>query len=148
MRRHRNPGEDNLDQVDLSSLDEDFAAAPALTPIPDGRYHVRVERVEIAATRIARRPSLRWTLRILGPAREGRLLWKTSVLATPENLRWLKHDLTLCGLHLEKLSDLPAHLARLLDVELDVTKRTQGEWENVHFNRRLSTSDHNRPPPF
>jgi len=39
---------------------------------------------------------------------------------------YLKADLHLCGLDLERLSDLPNHLRRLLDVKLEVTKKDQG----------------------
>ena len=38
---------------------------------------------------------------------------------------------------LQKLSDLPANLERLLDVKLEVTKRTKGDSENVYFNHRI-----------
>jgi Protein of unknown function (DUF669) len=146
MRNQRAPGDDDdAVEVDLASLDQDFAAAPAPTPTTDGRYRVRVERVVITTTRTSRRPVVKWMLRIVAPACQGRLLWKNSVLGTPDNLRWLKHDLRMCGLDLDKLSDLPSHLAQLLGIELDVTKRTDGDWENIHFNRRV---DGNGSAPF
>ena len=50
-------------------------------------------------------------------------------------------DLHTCGLELEKLSDLPNHLRRLLNVKLEVTKRTRGENENVYINRRIVLED-------
>ena len=59
------------------------------------------------------------------------------VAAHWQPIRWLKNDLHICGLDLQKLSDLPANLERLLDVKLEVTKRTKGDNENVYFNRRL-----------
>ena len=62
-------------------------------------------------------------------------------MASRENLKWLKTDLHTCGLDLEKLSDLPANLERLLDVRLEITKRTKDESENVYFNRRIVTED-------
>jgi hypothetical protein len=58
-------------------------------------------------------------------------------MATRENLKWLKNDLHVCGLVIQKVSDLPAHLEKLLDVKLEVTKRTKGESENVYFNRKI-----------
>jgi len=139
MSRARQPGEDDT-PLDLTALDGDFAAAPLPSrsgAVPDGHYHVQVAHVEITTTRTSGRPILKWQLRICGPAYYGCSLWKTSHLSTLATLRWLKHDLDLCGLELDKLSDLPGQLHRLLTVELDVTKRSQGEWENVYFNRRL-----------
>ncbi len=62
-------------------------------------------------------------------------------MATRENIKWLKNDLHVCGLDLQKLSDLPANLDRLLDVKLEITKRTKGDNENVYFNRRIVLDD-------
>ena len=57
----------------------------------------------------------------------------------------MKTDLHLCGLDLEKLSDLPKHLDKLLDVKLQVTKKTNRENENIYFNRRIEkTASANR----
>lgn len=143
MPRPRDPGDDDdlPDLAQLARLDQDFKAArPATTALPDGHYPVRVEHVEVTTSRCSGKPMLRWTLRVLAPGYDNRRLWKTSVLSASEGLAWLKHDLALCGLELDKLSDLPARLDALVGVDLDVTKRTRDEWENVHFNRRLSAS--------
>jgi len=80
---------------------------------------------------------LRWELKILAPQCQGRLLFRHNVLATRENLKWLKNDLHVCGLDLAKASDLPARMNELLDVKLEVTKRSKGENTNVYFNRRI-----------
>ena len=53
----------------------------------------------------------------------------------------LKTDLHTCGVDIEKLSDLPARLGDLLDVTLEVTKRTKGDSENIYFNRRIVVED-------
>jgi hypothetical protein len=141
MNATRNPGEDDVPAVDLSRFDEDFADAPVeekeFEPIPDGKYQVNVDKVEITTARTSGNPMLKWTLRVLAPRCRGRLLWRNNVMATRENIRWLKNDLHVCGLELQKLSDLPAHLEELLDVTLEVTKRTKGDNENVYFNRRI-----------
>lgn len=119
-----------------SALDAAFAAAPAhvARSIPDGRYQVWVEHV-VLTTAHSGHPILKWKLRVRAPACVGSVLWKNHVV-TPENLGWLKHDLRLCGLELDRLSDLPDNLERLIDVELEVSKRTRGRWDNVYFNRR------------
>ncbi|MBI5546940.1 MAG: DUF669 domain-containing protein [Deltaproteobacteria bacterium] len=134
------PGEDEAG-VDLAKFDSDFAEAPVeekdFDSVPDGKFQANVEKVEITTAKSSGNPMLKWTLRILAPKFAGRLLWRNNVMATRENIRWLKNDLHTCGLDLQKLSDLPANLERLLDVKLEITKRTKGDNENVYFNRRI-----------
>ena len=141
MNGQRNPGEDDASEVDLTRFDGDFAEAPVeekeFDSVPDGKYQVNVDKVEITTAKTSGNPMLKWTLKVLAPRFRGRLLWRNNVMATRENIRWLKNDLHICGLDLQKLSDLPANLERLLDVKLEVTKRTKGENENVYFNRRI-----------
>jgi len=134
-----------MSDLDLTQFDDDFAEAPVeereFEDIPDGKYQVNVEKVELTRAQSSGNPMLKWTLKILGPRFAGRLLWRNSVMASKENLKWLKTDLHTCGLEIEKLSDLPARLGDLLDVELEVTKRTKGESENIYFNRRIVVED-------
>jgi len=133
------------EDIDLTQFDEDFAEAEVegrdFEPIPDGKYQVNVERVELTRAQTSGNPMLKWTLRIIAPRFRGRLLWRNNVMATRENIKWLKTDLHTCGLDLEKLSDLPANLEKLIGVKLEVTKRTRGENENVYFNRRIVIED-------
>jgi hypothetical protein len=44
-------------------------------------------------------------------------------------------------LNLDKLSELPANLEKLINVKLEITKRTRGENENVYINRRIVLED-------
>jgi len=62
-------------------------------------------------------------------------------MVSRENIKWLKTYLHTCGLDLEKLSELPNNLDKLLNVKIEVTKRTRGENENVYFNRRIVLED-------
>lgn len=134
-----------MSDLDLAQFDDDFAEAPVeereFEDIPDGKYQVNVEKVELTRAQSSGNPMLKWTLKILGPRFAGRLLWRNSVMASKENLKWLKTDLHTCGLEVEKLSDLPARLGDLLDVKIEVTKRTKGENENIYFNRRIVVED-------
>jgi hypothetical protein len=135
---------DEID-IDLAHFDEEFANAPIeereFENVPDGKYRVAVDKVELTTAKSSGNAMLKWTLRILGPRYAGRLLWRHNVLVTRENVRWLKQDLHVCGLDLVKLSELREHLAQLLDVQLEVTKKTRGENTNIYFNRRLETDD-------
>ena len=56
---------------------------------------------------------------------------------TPAALPFVKGDLKTVGLELAKFSDLAGRLEELLDVTLEVTKRTRGEYTNVYFNKRI-----------
>jgi len=133
------------DDIDLAQFDEDFAEAEVeerdFEPIPDGKYQVNVERVELTRAQTSGNPMLKWTLRIIAPRFRGRLLWRNNVMATRENIKWLKTDLHTCGLSLEKISDLPANLEKLINIKLEVTKRTRGENENVYLNKRIVLED-------
>lgn len=134
-----------IEVADLAAFDQAFAEAEVeerdFEEIPDGKYQAAIERVELTRTKEQGTPMLKWTLRVSGPAFAGRLLWRNNVLATPENVKWLKNDLHVCGLALGKLSDLPAHLDRLLDIKLEITKRTRGEFSNIYFNRLIAKAD-------
>jgi len=131
--------------VDLSEFDDDFSQAEVeereFEPVPDGKYQVNVDRVELTKAQSSGTPMLKWTLKILAPRFRGRLLWRNNVIATKENLKWLKTDLHTCGLDLERLSDLQANLPKLLNVKLEISKRTRGENENVYLNRRIVMED-------
>ncbi|MFH1682039.1 MAG: DUF669 domain-containing protein [Candidatus Eisenbacteria bacterium] len=129
------------ESIDLSAYDRQFSDAELqesdFEEIEDGKYQVRVDRVEIVRARTSGNLQLKWTLKVLAPRFEGRFLWRYNQFATRENLSWLKTDLHTCGLTVENLSTLPGHLDELLDITLEVTKKTKGEFSNIYFNRRI-----------
>ena len=131
--------------VDLTGFEDDYTGAEVedreFEPVPDGKYQVNVDQVELVRSKRSGKAMLRWTLRILAPRFRGRLLWRNSMIASRENLKWLKTDLHTCGLDLEKLSDLYKQVGQLRGVKLEVSKRTNGEYENVYLNRRLVIED-------
>ena len=129
--------------IDLTQFDDDFRSeTPAelsdRESVPDGKYQVVVEKVEITEAHTTGNPMLKWTLRVLAPRHVNRLMWRNSVF-TANTLKFVKTDLHICGLDLEKLSDLPRNLSKLLDVKLEVTKKTKGDNENIFFNRRIES---------
>ncbi len=133
------------DDLDLAHFDDDFAAAEIekreFDELPDGKYQVAVDKVELTRAKTSGNPLLRWTLKVFSGQFAGRLLWRNNVMASRDNIRFLKTDLHVCGLDLEKLSDLPANLERLLDIKLEVTRKSKGENVNVYFNRRIVLAD-------
>jgi hypothetical protein len=129
--------------IDLAQFDDDFRGETAeergdFETVPDGKYQVAVEKAELTQSSTGN-PMVKWMLRIHGPRFINRCLWRNSVV-TQNTLKYVKTDLHLCGLDLEKLSDLPNHLDKLLDIRLEVTKKTKGENENIYFNRRIETA--------
>ncbi len=137
------------ENIDLAQFDEEFAGADIqereFESVSDGTYQTLVKKVELTRSKTSEKPMLKWTLEILAPKQKGRLIFRNNMIETPENIKWLKTDLHTCGLELKKLSDLPANLEKLLDVKLEVTKRTRGEYENVFFNRRIAMEGGGRP---
>ena len=139
------PNDANTHDIDLSEFDAVYAEAPEegndADTVPDGKYQVSVEKVELGWTKSSGQRILKWSLRILGPRFAGRMLWHNNMIATDENIRWLKRDLVTCGLKLPKFQDLPAHLDELLDIQLDVNKRTKGDYTNIRLIRRIANPD-------
>lgn len=131
---------DGFETMDLSQFDDDFKAAEVETgeyvQVPDGKYQVNVDRVELTKSRNGN-PMLKWTFRILAPVHRGRLLWKNSVI-TDRTLKWLKKDLVICGLQLDRLSELSDRLHDLVNIQLEINKRTKGEDENLYLQQRIA----------
>lgn len=132
-------------RVDLRPYDEAYAnevvsEQEPWNSIPDGRYEVRVDRVELTQSKSSGNPMLKWTLRILGATFQNRLLWKYRAI-TDNTLKYVKQDLCVCGLELPQFSALPSHLSALAGLELEITKISRGEDSNIIFNRRLGSVD-------
>ena len=131
-------------EADLADFDEAYETSDVsesdFEPVPDGKYQVRVDTVELTRTQKGD-PMLKWCLRIVAPSFVGRLLWRNNVLVSEENIRWLKKDLFACDVRLARVSELPANLGRLLDIHLEVTKKTRGDFESVYINKRIRTPD-------
>ncbi len=108
--------------------------------VPDGTYQAQVDKVEIVKAKSSGNTMLRWHLRIIAPEYIGRKLFKNHVF-TPACLRFIKQDLGLCGFDHAHFKDLPNHLGELLDLQLEVVKRSQERGEHgrdgysVYFNR-------------
>ncbi|MCL4552923.1 MAG: DUF669 domain-containing protein [Candidatus Marsarchaeota archaeon] len=130
----------DIDSFDLSEFDGDFSETTVedreFGEVPDGKYQVKVDQVELTRAHTSGSPMLKWTLKILAPNFVGRLLWRNNVISS-DNLKWLKTDLHTCGLELDKLSELPNRIQELKGVTLEVTQRTKGNSKNIFLNRRI-----------
>ncbi len=131
--------------IDLSqyeqAYDEQVVEDRGFSEVPDGKYQCRVESALLDRTRMSGDPILKWQLEILNGEFSGRYLFRNNLFGSPDNLRFLKADLSRCGLVLGKLSELPDRLGQLLDVEIEVQKKTttkgDKEYSNVYIQKRL-----------
>jgi hypothetical protein len=129
--------ENTNQSVDLSSFDDEFATAqsPEYDEVPDGKYHARIESVRLETSQKGD-PMIKFDLEVLSGSHAGRHIFKNSVI-TQASLPYVKGDLRTLGLELSKFSELSGRLDALLDVTLEITKRTRGDYTNVYFNRRI-----------
>ncbi|MFY8071484.1 MAG: DUF669 domain-containing protein [Pirellula sp.] len=129
--------ENTNQSVDLSSFDDEFATAqsPEYDEVPDGKYHARIESVRLETSQKGD-PMIKFDLEVLSGAHAGRHIFKNSVI-TQASIPYVKGDLRTLGLELSKFSELSGRLDELLDVTLEITKRTRGDYTNVYFNRRI-----------
>jgi hypothetical protein len=132
--------------LDLSAFDDDFATAeaPSLDEVPDGKYQARIDAVRLDRSHKGD-PMIKWDLIVISGALTGRHIFKNAVV-TPASLPFVKGDLTTLGLELPKFSDLSHRLDELLDITLEVTKRTRGDYSNVYFNKRFQVPNGEAPP--
>lgn len=123
--------------VDLAAFDDDFAQTEAadFEDVPDGKYQVRIQSVRLGESQKGD-PMLKWDLVVISGTHAGRHIFKNAVI-TNASLPFIKGDLETLGLRLARFSDLPNHLDSLLDLTLEVTRRTKGEYANVYFNRLI-----------
>jgi hypothetical protein len=137
-----------LTRFDLSHLDEAYDKAPLETGsgnVPDGKYTAKVARAFIAESKRSGDPMLKWELTIIAGDYEGRKLFRNNMLANEENLKFLKKDLNTCGMTLNRLSELGNRTEELLDIVVEVQKKTNGEYENVYLNKRIDVDDDGVP---
>lgn len=129
--------ENTNQSVDLSSFDDEFATAqsPEYDEVPDGKYHARIESVRLETSQKGD-PMIKFDLEVLSGSHAGRHIFKNSVI-TQASLPYVKGDLRTLGLELSKFSELSGRLDELLDVTLEITKRTRSDYTNVYFNRRI-----------
>ena len=132
------------DEIDLSRFNTLYRtesttdAAPMSNSIPDGRYEVVVAEVSLTTSQTSGNPMIRWALRITGSTFRDRILKKYSVF-TENSIRFIRKDLEICGLQLDKLEDLKARVQELEGVELEVQQVTKGDYAGIYFNRAITS---------
>lgn len=124
----------NAEVKDHTSFDE----------LPDGKYKVQVDRVELAMSKSSGRPQLVWEFVVIEGKFEGRRIWKYNGLNSSEQIEWLKNDLYTAGLELTRLSDLEYRLGELLDQYLEINLKTKiyknEPTQNVYINKMIEVN--------
>ncbi|MBW2093311.1 MAG: DUF669 domain-containing protein [Deltaproteobacteria bacterium] len=147
------------DFSDLDDLQPDWVNADddLNSPIPDGLYQMRVASMELTRTKNTQKPMVKWGLEVIGPTHEGRKVFDNQVIHGDDaetkklQLSFIKSRLKLCGCEPQKLGDLrePHVREQVLDVEVEVKKRTtvkgENEYVNYTFLRRLELDASNSP---
>ncbi len=121
--------------IDLSSFDDDFAAAeaPEFKEVPDGRYQAKLCKAQLTKSSTGS-PMIKWDLLVLTGEHAGQHIFKNSVISD-RSLPYVKGDLKLVGVNIKRLSELPGHIGEALDKVLELTLRTKGEYTNCYFNK-------------
>lgn len=108
-----------------------------LLSLPDGKYRVVVERLELTVAKNSGQPMLKWWLRVSGGDYDSRRLFKNRVISDA-TLEWVRKEMLVCGLELAPFSSLPKRLGELVGATLAISKVTKNGYENIYINRRLT----------
>jgi hypothetical protein len=132
----------------LSQYDNEWQGAKVkeneFSPIPDGKYQVRVDVARIDENEQNGSIFLYWEMEVVNGQYEGRKVFKRNGLDNPEKFDWLKTDLHRAGIKLEYISDiedvLPDLLDRILEVNLKTGKpNSEGKtYQNCYINKLLN----------
>lgn len=131
------------DEIDLSRFNTLYKtesptdAVPMSNSIPDGRYEVVVAEASLTKSQRSGNPMIRFVLRITGSTFRDRILRKHSAI-TENTIRFVRKELEICGLRLDRFEDLKSRMQELEGVELEVVKVTKGEDSNIYFNRSIT----------
>lgn len=144
----------------LETFDEEYKQAKAPEggggTIPDGPYDAVIARAEIKVGKSGSMvgvPMLSWGFKITGPVAKGMWVFKNSFVKS-DQLGYLKNDLKMCGLELAQFSDLEDRCEELIGVEVKITVKTNGDFQNVYINKAMTqakplpTKPDSETPPF
>lgn len=132
---------------ELASLDDKWATTEAVGEsgkFPDGTHQAKVSRVSIGENKDHSRLFVVWELEGLSSEAAG-ITHKHFRTLDDKNLPWLKKELAVCGIGLERLSDLEDRLPELLDKVLEIAVKTTNkdgkDYTNTYFNAKLADDD-------
>lgn len=124
----------------LAQFDKIFSETPATTntqaELPEGKYTMKVSDVEIFTSKDDR-DYFKVSLTVDEGEFKGVTVSKLYGLDVPEKFRFLKGDLVTCGLLLQRLSELPKAMSKIVGVRLSVQVKKNGQYTNYWLNGRV-----------
>jgi hypothetical protein len=138
---------DDIDNSDTYDKSEAAKSGDFGEPVPDGKYQCIIDKAWLALSGPqSKHPGsrmLRWQLKIIGGQYGGRVLFRNNMIETPDNIKWLKGDLEVCGLAIHKLNELKERVGSLIGVGVEVQVKNQGKDslgranQNVYLNKAI-----------
>lgn len=135
----------------LAQFDSAFESAEVTTnatiDLPEGKYEAKVTGTEIFESGDGRN-FFRINMEVANGEMKGTKFSKLHGLDNPERFKYLKGDLTVCGLMLGKLSELPAQMNRIHGVKLRVQCKKNGQYTNYYINGQVFERKDDSNVPF
>lgn len=135
----------------LRELNNDWQNAEVkeneFSPLPDGKYQVKVNSVHVEENEEWRSLWLVWEFVVLEGQYQNRKIFKRARLDDPDRLSWVKTDFHRLGIVFDNLSEIEENLQfaldAILEVQLKTTKpNTEGKtYQNCYINRRLDDQE-------
>lgn len=115
---------------------------------PVGQFQARIAVAELGRSSSSNRLQIHYELEILAGEYEGVVLHKYDGLATAQQASISQQQLKRLGVDTAGLDipTLPAQLLELVDENVVITCRQNGEFHNIYFNRRMSEGIADSPP--
>ncbi|MAF24487.1 hypothetical protein CL634_02785 [bacterium] len=130
-------------EFNLNDLDEEYETHDSeqntdFEELPDGKYQVSVDRVELMLSKSGDKRMFKWTLKVINGEFKNRLIWKYSMLEPGDSLGYFKRDLHTLGF-VKTISEVPNNLEFFLDLIIQITKKTKdgADMASIYFNKLL-----------
>jgi hypothetical protein len=113
------------------------------TPLPDGKYTVKIDRCQYTTTKETRLPMFAWCLIVKEGQHSGRYVFHNRVLRDADSVKWAKNEFARVGLRADRMSDLVTMIGEVLDktVEIQIKNKDHNgkPIQNVFINKIVDT---------
>jgi len=135
----------------LAQFDSAFESAEVSTnatiDLPEGKYEAKVTGTEIFESGDGRH-FFRINMEVCAGEMKGTKFSKLHGLDNPERFKYLKGDLTVCGLMLGNLSELPTQMNKIHGTHLRVQCKKNGQYTNYYINGQVFDKKNTEDVPF
>lgn len=124
------------DNIDLAIFDNEYEHVEVQEfdnqKLPDGKYSMLIVEVEIKPNK-NNTPMIVYQLQPISGEYSSRFAWKNQTI-TQDALPFIKKDLSVLGIELDKFSDIKIKLNNAVNLCVEVTAKTKGEFQSFYFN--------------